>query len=59
MGYRASLQWAADDDGKLVAGRLQRIARVRGYKPGWVRYNTGQNWQQVWNAAMLWRQNRR
>jgi superfamily II DNA or RNA helicase len=56
IGYRAALEWAADGNGHLVHDRLQRIASVRGYKPGWAYYNTGKHWQEVWNQAMRWRE---
>jgi DNA repair protein RadD len=55
MGYLRLLRWAADGDGNLMAGRLQRIARVRGYRPSWVHYNIGKPWQQVWEATLRWR----
>ena len=43
-----ALYWAADDDGYLTnTRRLERVARVRGYNPHWVRHCFGQHWREV------------
>jgi superfamily II DNA or RNA helicase len=39
MTYRDLLKWAADQDGRLMVERLERIARARDFKPGWIYYN--------------------
>ncbi|MBR1234599.1 DEAD/DEAH box helicase [Bradyrhizobium sp. AUGA SZCCT0182] len=38
MTYQECLKWARADGGKFSGDRLKRIARVRGFKPGWVYY---------------------
>jgi superfamily II DNA or RNA helicase len=55
MGYRALLQWAADEDGHLVATRLERIAAIRGYKQGWIWHLRGKQWEDVWRETERWR----
>jgi hypothetical protein len=43
-----ALQWAADDAGYLTdIKRLERVAKARGYHPGWVRHCYGQHWREV------------
>jgi superfamily II DNA or RNA helicase len=54
MGKRGALRWAAPD-GRLRADRLERIAEVRGYKRGWVYYNAGKHWEEVWKEMEKWR----
>jgi DNA repair protein RadD len=46
MSYRDLLRWADGD-----RARLKRVARVKGYRPGWVGYNEGHPWEEVWEAA--------
>jgi hypothetical protein len=55
MGLLRALQWAASDDGRLRADRLARIAEVRRYKRGWVTYNAGRHWEDVWRDMTRWR----
>jgi superfamily II DNA or RNA helicase len=56
MTYRAALRWAADDLGYLRPERLQRIARARGFKDGWVWHLRDKHWEQVWQETLRWRQ---
>ena len=55
LRYRDCLQWATDEQGHLVAERLQRIARARGYSDGWVWHLKGRPWGEVWQETMRWR----
>jgi hypothetical protein len=55
MTYRAALQWAADDTGRLVPERLQRMARAKGYREGWAWHLAGRNWEHVWQDTLRWR----
>jgi hypothetical protein len=56
MGLADRLRWAADDDGYLTKfKRLQRLARVRGYKHGWVSQVYGEHWEDVWERSVRWR----
>jgi DNA repair protein RadD len=56
MSYRAVLQWAADHTGRLLADRLQRIARAREYSDGWVWHCTGLRWDELWLQTVQWRE---
>jgi superfamily II DNA or RNA helicase len=55
MGLRGALRWAADDRGYLKPERLVRVAAVRGYRRGFVYYNAGKYWEDVWTQMRLWR----
>ena len=50
MTYKDALRWCADRSGELRRDRLQRTALAREYKVGWVYYNAGKNWEDVWEA---------
>lgn len=55
MTYRGALRWAADKDGRLLAARLERIARARGFKPGWVFNHQGRLLDHVLEDFDRWR----
>ena len=55
MSYRAALRWAAGDDGRLLSARLERIARARGFKAGWVFHHQGRFLQHELAAVDQWR----
>jgi DNA repair protein RadD len=51
MSYRDLLRWAAGD-----RARLRRIARVKGYRAGWVGHNEGRDWEEVLDSAKRYRE---
>jgi superfamily II DNA or RNA helicase len=55
MTYRDALKWAADQDGRLVVERLERIARARDFRPGWVFYNRDRPLDEVLEAYAEYR----
>jgi hypothetical protein len=59
MGLRGALRWAADDRGYLKPERLVRVADVRGYRRGWVYYNAGKYWEDLWSEMKTWQQQQR
>ena len=46
MTYRDAVRWAAQD-GYFLLDRLERIARARAYKTGWVYYNRDRPLEEV------------
>jgi hypothetical protein len=60
MKLGEALRWAADGAGFLrLQSRLERLARVRGYKSGWIAHVYGQHWHQVWERCLHYRTDRR
>ena len=56
MTHRDRLRWCAGDDGRLLRERLERVARVKNYEPGWVYYTMrAGHWQAAWKATKAWR----
>jgi hypothetical protein len=56
MRLGEALRWAADIDGYLTnEQRLERLARARGYKQGWISYVFNQHWHTVWTNCLHWR----
>jgi superfamily II DNA or RNA helicase len=47
MTYRAAMTWAANENGKFIRSRLERIADVRRYAPGWVYHKKKQSLDDV------------
>ena len=56
MTFKHQMRWAADRDGHFLLDRLERIARVRGCKPGWVYYQRNRNLADVLASVERWRQ---
>ncbi len=56
MTYKNQMRWAADRDGRFLLDRLERIARIRGFKPGWVWYHRHKRLADVLASVEQWRQ---
>jgi hypothetical protein len=55
-----ALRWASDRDGYLTSLELlERLARARGYAPGWAHHCYGEHWEGVWARCRRWQGERR
>jgi hypothetical protein len=54
MSYYRLLEWCIGRDGKLRRDRLIRVASAKNYSAGWVYYNTGKRFDQVWRGVERW-----